>query len=209
MKVISDIHGKFLHLKTILDKDKNSKYIQLGDLGLGFSRLVLGAPEDPKDFGDNFKFIRGNHCSPEDSKNHKNYLGDYGVITDDLPHGMKGFFVSGADSIDKGYRTKGVDWWEEEQLSEKDLMKAIDLYEKEKPDIVFSHDCPKSMYQYIIRGNYINNMTANALDIMFKIHQPKLWCFGHHHRHFEKILKGTRFICLAELEVLDLDGLNL
>src|SRR5262245_14865759 len=31
------------------------------------------------------------------------------------------------------------------------------------------------------------------------IHKPKLWVFGHWHRSFDKALRSTRFVCLAEL----------
>jgi len=215
MKVIGDVHAKFLHLKTILDKDKESKYFQLGDCGIGFSRIpIIGQPlprKDPKDFGDNFKFFEGNHDSHQECKTHKNFAGRYGRFSDDswFPANLNGFFCGGAHSIDKAYRTEGLDWWADEELSEEEFIKAIDLYEQTKPDIMFSHDCPKSMYEYIIRGSFINNMTCNGLETMLKIHRPKFWIHAHHHRSFQKTIKGTKFICLAELEVLDLDTLNL
>ena len=38
--------------------------------------------------------------------------------------------------------------------------------------------------------------TEKTLGEMFKIHQPKLWIFGHWHRKFDQKILGTQFICL-------------
>ena len=47
--------------------------------------------------------------------------------------------------------------------------------------------------------------TRQALQAMWSAHSPELWIFGHWHKSFDHVLRGTRFICLAELEYIDID----
>jgi len=44
--------------------------------------------------------------------------------------------------------------------------------------------------------NYNNTLASNGLQIMFDMHRPKLWVFGHY------VIKGTRFVCLNELKTI-------
>lgn len=205
MKLIGDVHGKFYNLKKILHSTED-KCIVLGDLGIGFP----GVGDNPL-FRKNMKFIRGNHDKPSACRVHSQYLGDFGYLPD-----LRMFFVGGAISVDAVSRTPGVDWWDDEHLSYGELVKAIEIYEKEKPEIVISHDCPweitQDICQYTIEKNpykaiygppkmYSTNM---AFDQMLSIHRPKKWIFGHWHESFEKEVNGTLFKCLDELEVMDL-----
>jgi len=104
--IIGDIHGytktyqKFL--KTL---NPDQRTIQVGDMGLGFSRV--GLPPLP----DVHKFFRGNHDSPEKCRAHKNYLGDFGYLLEDNL-----FWLAGAFSIDRAWRVQGVSYWIDEEL---------------------------------------------------------------------------------------------
>jgi hypothetical protein len=40
---------------------------------------------------------------------------------------------------------------------------------------------------------------------MFANIQPKLWIFGHWHVPFDYVHEGTRFICIPELAMVDVD----
>lgn len=195
MIIIGDAHGKFKALQQIVDKHSDEDLIiQVGDLGLGFS----DAKSDPADFGNNFKFIRGNHDNPAVCRQHKNYLGDYGVFD---YNNKKVFFMGGAFSIDWHLRRDGLDWWYDEQLGMHELQDAIDVFETVKPDIVITHDCPKIMYNELIYGPFANNDTCNALQVMFNMHKPDIWIFGHHHKSISFNIDKTNFICVRELEV--------
>ena len=96
----------------------------------------------------------------------------------------------------------GISWWPEEQLSVKELEKAIALYKETKPQIVASHDGPQS----IITGFYhifAKSRTRMALDAMLEAHQPRMWVFAHHHISWKKQVGATLFQCLEELETLE------
>src|SRR5258708_1321925 len=135
MIYIGDCHGKTSQLEWMLKhnpKLQDKKCFQLGDMGLGFRGVELHPPE-----GHWFKFIRGNHDSPQKCVDHPNYAGDYGYDPDE-----KLFWCGGAWSIDKAWRTPGISWWEDEEQSPEALNKAFELYVKSKPRIVATHEAP-------------------------------------------------------------------
>jgi len=201
MHFIGDIHGKYDEYFSIIKNLKKS--IQLGDFGLGFKPTL-------ESWDKQHQFIRGNHDSPKECKKHPNYLGDYGY-----KNGV--FYISGAYSIDYKYRwhyeavnNKKV-WWEDEQLSEKTMEKVLALYKKTKPKIVISHDCPSEIRKKLPGMNaknkhkFKNRTSDGLLSTLFMIHKPKVWVFGHYHCSFDKVVKNTRFICLDELETIEVE----
>ena len=74
-------------------------------MGLGFSGVYL-----PHDEVMNHKFIRGNHDDPQACREHPYWIKD-GLIENDI------MYIGGAWSIDREYRTEGVSWWRDEELS--------------------------------------------------------------------------------------------
>jgi predicted phosphodiesterase len=185
--LISDVHGKWDRLNKLIEENKDTQIIQLGDLGIGFQGF-----DYPESFPDNFRFIRGNHDNPEVCREHPNYLGDYGQAGDL-------FYISGAYSLDHALRSEGVDWWPEEQLSYQELQNMIDLYVKVKPKYVISHDCPDIVCTELYGENRFPNRTQQALQVCIEEHQPHKWVFGHHHVDYRSIMQGTEFICRKEL----------
>ena len=207
---VGDLHGDWRVLNQLLKHYKKSKIIQIGDLGLGFAtytNVATGEPffeGDPESLPKNFRFIRGNHDSPEVCRQHPNYIGEYGFDQE-----TNAFYISGAWSFDHAYRTVGLDWWEDEELSYQQLQKAIEDYEKIKPNVVFAHTCPATIAKTFLMNykyEYHADRTENALDTMWKIHQPRLWVFGHWHRNFDQNVLKTRFLCLNinQAKVLDI-----
>lgn len=193
---LGDVHGKFKQLPTPLIYEKmNETIIQVGDMGIGFgakneTKLRLERP--------NFYFIRGNHDNPARCKKYKSYLGDFGFLEE-----FNLFFFGGAHSIDQAYRTEGVDWWPSEEQSIEECHKALDAYEKAKPEIVVSHDGPSSLFSkdapMSIR-NFQSSRTSQVLQDMLEIHAPKLWVFGHHHTGKTFFYNKCLFRCLGELQ---------
>lgn len=184
---ISDCHGKWDKLNQIIQANQDRSLIQLGDLGIGFPNYPC-----PDNFGDNFKFIRGNHDNPQVCREHPNYLGDFGIWNEI-------FFISGAYSIDHHLRTEGIDWWEEEQLSYSQLQNMIDLYLETRPKYVITHDCPENVCCDIHSDNKYPSKTQQALQVCLDNHSPEKWIFGHHHIDYKKIHNKTEFICMKEL----------
>ena len=196
MRFIGDVHGKVDEYKKLAEQATSS--FQVGDVGIGFPGIYY--PE----LGNNHKFIRGNHDDPGKCEDyHNNYLGNYGY----LPN-LELFYLSGAWSIDYQYRVIGISWWEDEELSNAELSKACNLYYKVKPKIMVTHECPTTVAEQIKLRDICNTRTGQALWRMLDDHQPNLWVFGHHHQNWQKKLENTQFVCLDELSVYDVEGLE-
>lgn len=200
--VIGDVHGKTdTYQKIVRRLPPGQRSIQIGDMGIGFKGV--GLHEMPQDH----KWFRGNHDNPTKCRENANYLGDYGYLPED-----KLFWLAGAFSIDRAYRIEGVSWWNDEELSIEELGKAVNLYEEMKPEYVLTHECPSEAAIFMLQsliGEYFdakkdctNSRTAQALQLMYEIHQPKEWVFGHYHVDKTFHLKQdsrTKFTCVAEL----------
>lgn len=180
MILVGDIHGDYEAAFRVARDNPNEKVIQIGDFGFGFKEF----PEFP----DNLFFLRGNHDAPNLCRAHGKYLGEFGVFD-----GV--FFVSGARTIDPEGRIEGVSWWRDEELSYMELQKAIDLFEKTKPEIVISHDGPQRAIKAMF-GIGDTTLTRRALDAMAGLHRPKAWHFGHHHK--SKSLNGMHCLGINE-----------
>lgn len=198
---IGDVHGDFNSYFQLLSQHEYDLSIQLGDMGIGF-------PSTQETFNTIFpvsskqnKFIRGNHDNPSVCRNHENYLGDYGVTKEGL------FYISGASSIDRQWRTAGVDWWYEEELSVWQLDDMIDLYKNILPKIVISHTPPAEIIQkmFNISDNekkvlIPTSKTTTAFTEMLNIHKPEYWIFAHMHHSFNENINITQFIGLNILQ---------
>lgn len=189
LRVIGDRHGKDKEYREVINV--NHPTIQVGDFGVGFGDIP---PMDKKD-----RFIRGNHDNPEKCKEHPNWIPD-GHFENDM------FFIGGARSTDIHMRTKDVDWWEDEELSNLDLYDIGGKYIDVKPSYMFTHDAPIEAQAYLLGYfDHRHTRTQQTLQALFVEHQPKIWFFGHYHKSFDYTINGTRFICLNELEYIDID----
>lgn len=191
--LIGDVHGKYKRYHEIIrEKDRHPFTIQLGDFGFTYQTLDNVDP-------DRHKVLGGNHDNYDRIIDYPHYLGDYGHSS---LNGISFFYYRGAYSIDRIYRTIGVDWWQQEELSIEAFMEARELYREVKPNVVLTHDCPEFLVQgYIgINGRVYQNKTNWALSELFNIHQPKVWIHGHYHVSKTTQYGNTKFICLDELE---------
>lgn len=189
MRLIGDVHGKVYDYYKIIENVDES--IQLGDFGFKKQHLwFLKTINTTK-----HKILFGNHdYYPYLYSKHS--LGDFGLY-------KNMFFVRGAYSIDKMYRVEGRDWFSDEELKEEQCVNCLELYEREKPEIVISHDVPNRI-RFRFFGIYQKSITTNLLEMMFTVHKPKIWVFGHHHYSINEVYDGTKFICLDELEYIDI-----
>ena len=194
MRFIGDVHGKmgdYLHIT-----DGCAESIQVGDFGAGFVPLPS---LDLK-----HRFIRGNHDSPDVCRRSQNWIADGTVET---IGSARVLFCGGAWSSDQWHRTEGVSWWRDEECSQPLLHTCIDLAESHRPDVVITHDCPRSILSSMFGSHthhYQPSRTNQALDAVFDLHRPRLWIFGHHHISVRRNILGTEFICLAELNYIDI-----
>lgn len=197
MKVLvtGDVHGWIENYEKILKSHVYDLAVQVGDFGFAGDhawhrkRLPLGT-----------HFINfGNHdYYPDLHMPHS--TGDFGMMKE-----VPIFTVRGAESIDRHVRREGKDWWSNEQLSYAEANRCLEAYKLAKPRIVITHDCPYSVSQDFF--NYPEHrwvkgpsLTNQLLQVMLENHRPEMWLFGHHHSSVKKIIDGTVFQCLNELE---------
>lgn len=197
--IIGDVHGKYdNYYKIIRQKERYPYTIQLGDFGFKYDTL--------KNIDHNcHKILGGNHDNYDKIIDIPHYLGDYGYAN---LNEINFFYYRGAYSIDKIYRTIGIDWWQQEELSIEKFLNARELYRETKPEIVLSHDCPEFLVpQYIgPHAKIYQNNTNWALGEFYNIHQPKIWIHGHYHVSKTTQHGDTKFICLNELEIYSLSN---
>ncbi len=204
-RFIGDIHGDFNTYEKIIAESPYPT-IQVGDFGVGFKTMhdgpnAIEAPVEAMKGGDH-RFIRGNHDNPAECRK------THGYIPDATMYGHW-FCIGGALSIDRPNRIEGLDWWADEELSQSDLYKVIDIYETIKPDYVVSHTCPKSvalkLFPHFIKTmDYFNSRTEQAFDSLMYIHKPKIWVFGHYHQNKSVFVDGTNFECVGINQTVDI-----
>ena len=200
IRFIGDVHGNWKRYKKIINDCDVS--IQVGDFGVGFSGHS-NPPYDPMKKGDH-KFIRGNHDNPSVCKKHPFWIPDGTMIHDKI------FCIGGAKSIDAQYRTEGLNWWINEELSYKEFLILCDVYEKLKPSVVVAHEMPESL-TYIVcsKCNLTKyddpSITRQFLDNILEIHKPDLFIHGHWHVNHHTVYQGVEYIGLGELEHVDLE----
>lgn len=195
--IIGDVHGKTDQYKKIVDNCESS--ICVGDFGFReeWCWLINHKNNQDKNGLWNHWIVMGNH-------DYIPFSHTYPSIKDHAFWPKENIFmVRGAESVDKHYRVEGQDWFSNEELNYQEQLKAFDKYCECKPKIVISHDCPQMVVGELF-GIYDKSQTRSMLEMMFQEHQPELWIFGHHHKSKDRIINGTRFICLDELETFEL-----
>lgn len=203
IKIIGDVHGQVEKYKEICENaDDCYMTIALGDMGFKHEYEMI------KSFGLNpqaHKILFGNHDYYPVLYTNKQSLLDY----TSMQVGSKFVLmaVRGAKSVDKENRIIdkpwfGKDdrtWFEEEQIHTSNVDRILEDYCREKPEIVVSHTCPRSIIESMFGLNPIPTRTNCLLEEMFEHHQPREWIFGHFHRPVSKTIRGTKFTCVPEL----------
>jgi hypothetical protein len=204
---IGDVHGIYSRYAKLIDESPDT--IQLGDMGIGFRKWPHGEwqanPPYDKMVRSRARFIRGNHDNPFVCSQHSQWIKDGHV--EKLSDGRVAMFIGGAFSIDKAFRIEDFSWWPQEELSQEKMWILAGIYEQTKPEVMVTHDCPISALRNLLPAahhQWDNTRTQQFLQTLWNFHKPKLWVHGHHHISSDKMLEGTRFVCLAELEIRDL-----
>lgn len=196
MKFIGDVHGKYSPYKKLIRENRDT--IQVGDLGIGFRRFPHGEfttnPPYDEMVKANSRFIRGNHDNPGVCRNNTQWIKD-GTVEGDV------MFIGGAFSVDWKYRYSEFSWWDDEELSPHEMIVCTETFNKVLPRVMITHDCPASIVPYMPYAYKPQSRTSQFFDCLWQMHQPELWVYGHHHHSFDGMFNGTRFVCLAELEI--------
>jgi Icc-related predicted phosphoesterase len=114
-------------------------------------------------------------------------------------------FCGGAGSIDKGFRTPGVDWFPEEAVTDEDVAKfnnqKIDLLVTHcPPRIVIKNNLhifrPQDMLRFGVTEQWVDYSQIQIQKIWEKLGQPALVC-GHMHQPF--IYRNIRILDINEV----------
>ena len=209
MRIIGDVHGKIEGYKKIIAECDES--IQIGDMSYDYSVFDAG------EIDYNHKFFMGNHDNWKWSPYHSpsNCLNIFG--------NHRGYhYISGAQSIDWELRYRDFllggkqSFLNDEEPAIEYGSKILQSYKQCKDEIIvmLSHDCPSRVVEYVSSSDILpkfgfarnyTSATQILLDECFKVHKPKLWIFGHHHRNRMFKYDDTLFICLAELSYVDVE----
>lgn len=218
LAIIGDLHGDSTTHLNIMRKYEYT--LQLGDLGFSYEYLKW-YQHDPTMSYDKHKFFPGNHDDWDECHTipHAS-IGVWGDITLELPDlkdFKRVFFVAGALSVDRDMRLQLMkqghpkQWWEQEQIAADRMHHVVREYMECKPDLMITHDCPISLKKFIVEPrpglNFMDehNRTTSLLQLLFSLHQPKRWIFGHYHQAFSQTYGGSHFTCLPECGVKELD----
>ena len=207
-RIIGDVHGLKNDLTALLHNlpEDITSAIQVGDMGVGFGQSdYWNESLDSMLLAANARFIRGNHDNPAMCKTLSSFIPD-GLVENDV------MFIGGAWSIDCAWRTEGINWWADEELSYAEFEQVISTYSVAKPKVMVTHDCPYEISKelFIDTGRAFSTKhyatrTSMAFSAMLTLHKPELWVFGHWHTDVDKSINGTRYICLNELSYADIN----
>lgn len=211
-RFIGDIHGSLgFYLDAISEaQDEDISTIQVGDFGIGFlnhdpdglDELISSYEDD----GVSHRFIRGNHDDPDLCRKHSHFVPD-GTVEG------KVLYLGGATSIDRAWRTPGIDWWAGEEAPQDVLDAAVETWRtNEDLDVIVSHECPEFfatevMIPYAGFKGVPSEFSRTRITLarMHMIRKPRVQVFGHWHRSLDVVESGTRFVCLGINEWKDIE----
>lgn len=224
--ITGDTHGDF---KRILDFEikyqttNNDTIIILGDSGFNYytDLRAKSYKNKVKNLSMNIFCIHGNH--EERASNLSQYKvstfwGGKVLVEDEFPNikfaldgeiytvptqngNKNALVIGGAYSVDKNYRLKiGANWYESEQLSQKEMNRISGIVEvkKDKIDIVLTHTCPLRYlpYEWFISGinqDTVDRTMEKYLESLYeKGLSDKAWYCGHYHG--DKKVDNLRFM---------------
>lgn len=209
LALVGDSHGNY---DQYLDICSNYDYtLQVGDMGYSYTPLSYLDPNK-------HKFIAGNHEDHKTCYSVPHCLGRFGYTR---LNGIDLFFVSGAFSVDGKIRTEKFlsgEWpqthFDNEELSESEIIECEALYREVKPDILITHEAPRRtvgdftnpfiLKQFGFNHYTFSTRTSDFLDKLWDIHRPSFHACGHYHKNFYKMYGNTHFFVLKELGVLEI-----
>jgi hypothetical protein len=190
--LLGDTHGRWDHMNQIINKQKPTMILQVGDFGFwpnyhNFDNNYIKGEIKNHDIP--IYWCDGNH---EDHISIRKAIGDKGYLEvspyvyymkrgtiQELPDGRKILWLGGAWSVDWQHRMDGKDWFrEEELLTERDISRVFDMKQGEI-DIVISHTCPNEFIMGY--GDEHFDPSRKVLSFVLNHIRPKRWYFGHWH----------------------------
>lgn len=215
---LGDVHGEWSKMDRVIHAAHNrhpeiARIFQVGDLGEGFQNIPKYIPSHQINVKP-IVAIDGNHehfdkLEANQGWNNENleYLGR-GQTRFIEGKNILGF--GGTWSIDKHLRTQGVDWFPQEEPTQRQFWDFVDVGEFGQ-DIVISHDFAE---EFQMREIYPaipgHRSTRVLLQQVWELVRPKFWFFGHYHDFAQGEYCGTKWYCCPIIDsfqyiVLDLN----
>ena len=200
--IIGDTHGYFHFLNVLINRRLPKIVFQCGDFGFWPKFPSIKVKNGKTDVF----LCDGNHEDHESLLKLENneifpnvfYMKRGSYLT--LEDGRNVLFMGGALSVDKDYRTPGLDWFPEETISQKDIENLPDI----NIDIIISHTAPQEFeiknMEVIgyMKDKKINDPSRIALSYVYEKYKPKLWYFGHFHRFNTGVYENCKWTCLPD-----------
>lgn len=198
--ITGDTHGNidFSKLKRYFSKryvTRKDYLIILGDAGIVWSKKDFYI-NDYYLLGLTVLFVDGNHENFEllnlfpvveynGAKCHLLYSDVYHILRGEIINlnGLSFFCMGGATSIDKSYRINRISWWEEENISNSDILNGLNNLDKVNyhVDYVLSHCAPSFVVKKMF--NYQKDSNTEILEKFQSQIDFKYWYFGHYHEN--------------------------
>lgn len=194
-----DTHGNFMNLEMLVDLAQAKSCEQifvLGDFGYfpnfqSYKIMIDKISNKLVNSSIVLFFLAGNHedwfslrLMTERNKFHEINPNIFYSPTGNVfeINGTRIMTVGGAYSIDKKYRTFGVDWFPDEELTILDYNYCSDQGEV---DILLTHDCPESIHIPNLLPIPEAMKNREVLDNIYKEAKPKKLFHGHYHMKLE------------------------
>jgi hypothetical protein len=200
--ILGDVHGRDLYLANAIALARAKgldAIIQVGDYGYWPGH----ADSMTEPMGLPVYWVDGNHENHEQLKQFREPVNEIAENLYYIPRGTvheiqnkQVLFMGGAYSIDKEYRTPGLDWFPEETIGWADMQRAMG---HDKADIVIAHDCPAEIP--ILTDTYQASIqNRSLLSMLLDNYRPEYWFFGHYHRTWKYYHEQTEtaFYCVEE-----------
>lgn len=122
--------------------------------------------------------------------------------------GLTFLSIGGADSIDRYIRRINSEWWEQEKISNEDIIKAIKNSENENIDIVITHSPPWCINKELFTFSAMIGDSDANLDRIWHMINFKQWICGHVHDSvdFSKDGKNIKILGIGETAIIETRG---
>ena len=206
-----DAHQDFSRFKNYdkeIQEDENTAVIILGDAALNWT-LDEHDAQVKNSLTQHYKFriycVKGNHDAPirdvpgmhliydedvggevyiQDKWPTIRYFKDFGLY---FINGLEVAVIGGAYSVDKWYRLqRNAIWYEDEQLTDEEMIACTAEFTGYEVDLVLSHTCPinwepSDLFLGGIDQSSVDKSMELFLGELSKCFSWKVWCFGHYH----------------------------
>ncbi len=223
--IMGDIHGSWGFLNAIIRIERPDIILQCGDFGF-FPNDIKYNPKNIKTKETKIYWCDGNHEDfsvindlingitynefgekqqiknferPNEIEVAPNIFYKPRGSTLTLPDGRTILFMGGAHSIDKPFRTPGLDWFPDETIKESDINFLPDF----NIDIVISHTCPKIFVLPVNNASFENHgfdlskdISQEILTHVYEKYKPKKWFFGHWHLKYSGVFDNCEWYAL-------------